>query len=305
MNKIHLFSCAVLTAILFTGCEDIRTEKYSNGNLRFETTYVDNQKNGLEKEYYENGTLKRETNYQNDRRQGPTKEYYKDGTLEAEFNYENGLIEGTVVRYHSNGKVASKLPYKQNKQTGFGEYFSENGEPATSGGYKDPRDNYNYEWVLIGEQLWIAENINFATATGSLCQQCNNWGRLYNLENARKACLDGFHMPTKAEWQKLLAFVGDKPGVKLKAGFGWDPLSKNSLKFGNGKDDFGFGAKAGGAHFAKSDVPLNERKFKEAGQKAYFWTEEGEVLVFYFDKDVAKFEKFNPEFGASLRCLKD
>ena len=75
--------------------------------------------------------------------------------------------------------------------------------------------------------------------------------------------------------------------------------------FGNGKDDLGFGAKAGGAHFAKSDVPIKERKFEEAGKKAYFWTSEGEVLVFFHDKDFAKFEQFDPEFGASLRCIKD
>ena len=304
MKKISFLAGSVLAAVLLSGCEDVRTEKFSNGNLRFETHYSNDQKNGLEKEFYEDGSLKRETLYENDKRQGVTKEYFKNGTLEAEFNYENGLIEGTVTRYYKNGKVASRVPYKANKQAGFGEYFSESGEPATSGGYKDPRDNYAYEWILIGEQLWIAENMNYATATGSVCQQCNNWGRLYNLENAKKACMDGFHMPSKAEWQKLLAFVGDKPGVKLKAGFGWDALKKSN-KDGNGKDDFGFGAKAGGAHFAKSDVPLNERKFDDAGKKAYFWTSEGEVLVFYYDKDIAKFEKFNSEFGASLRCIKD
>lgn len=112
-------------------------------------------------------------------------------------------------------------------------------------------------------------------------------------------------MPSKAEWQVLLDKAGKKPGAVLKAGYGWDPLKKESLIYGNGKDELGFGAKAGGAHFAKSDVPLNERKFEGAGQKAYFWTSEGEVLIFYHNKDIAKFEKFNPEYGASLRCLKD
>ncbi len=304
MKAVKFIASSMLIAACMYGCEDIRTEKYDNGTIRFETTYVDNQKNGPEKEYYDNGNLKRESNYENDRRQGLTKEYYKDGTPEAEFTYVDGLIEGTVTRYHKNGKIASKLPYQKNKQSGFGEYFSESGEPATSGSYKDPRDNYAYEWIRIGDQLWIAENLNYATAAGSLCQQCNNWGRLYNFENAQKACMEGFHLPSKAEWQALLSFVGDKPGIKLKAGFGWDALKKSN-KDGNGKDDFGFGAKAGGAHFAKSDVPMNERKFDEAGKKAFFWSSEGDVLVFYYDKENAKFEKFNPEFGASLRCLKD
>ena len=305
MHYRHAYiGLAVAAAFALTACEDVRIEKYPNGNTRFETTYVKDKKEGLEKEYYQDGTLKRETTYKNDRREGLTKEYYEDGTAQSEIPYVDGYIEGQVVRYHKNGKVASKANYSQNKQVEFGEYFDESGEPATSGSYKDPRDGYAYEWVRVGTQLWTAENINFATAAGSLCYQCNHWGRLYDFENAQKACLEGFHMPSKAEWQTLLDFAGAEPGIKLKAAYGWDPI-KGKAAYGNGKDEFGFAAKAGGAHFAKSDVPLKDRKLEDAGQKAYFWTSEGEVLVFFHDKDIAKFEKFNPEFGASLRCLKD
>lgn len=301
-----VFYTAIALGAIFTltACEDVRVEKFPSGKVRFETTYVKDQKQGLEKEYYESGVLKRETNFEADRRQGLTKEYYEDGTLQVETPYENGYIEGIVNRYHKNGKLASSANYKQNKQVEFGKYFDESGEPATSGSYKDPRDGYAYEWVRIGTQLWTAENINYATAAGSLCYQCNHWGRLYDFENAQKACMDGFHMPSKEEWQVLLDFAGKEPGMKLKAGYGWDPI-KGTAERGNGKDEFGFGAKAGGAHFAKSDVPLKDRKLEEAGQKAYFWTSEGEVLTFVTNKNTAKFEKFNPEFGASLRCLKN
>ncbi|MCQ2089429.1 MAG: hypothetical protein MJY93_04205 [Fibrobacter sp.] len=310
MNKIKWMPAALAGCLLaistMTGCEDVRTETYPNGKIRSEATYVDDKKQGPEKEYYENGNLKREANYDKDRRQGVSKEYYEDGTLQAEYNYADGYIEGLVTRYHKNGKMASKANYKQNKQIEFGEYFGEDGEPATSGSYKDPRDGYSYEWIRIGTQLWTAENMNYATASGALCAQCNHWGRLYDFENAQKACLEGFHMPSKEEWQTLITFASanNKPGVALKAGYGWDPL-KGTAIYGNGKDEYGFGAKAGGGHFAKSDVPLKERKFEGAGQKAYFWVSNGEVLTFYHDKDIAKFEKFKPEHAASLRCLKD
>lgn len=299
-------ACIFAAATFFTACDDVRTEEYPSGKIRSEATYVNDKKEGPEKEYYENGNLKREAFYKNDRREGMVKEYYEDGTLEAEYPYADGYIEGTVVRYHKNGKMASKAEYKQNKQVAFGETFDENGEPATSGSYKDPRDGYAYEWIRIGTQLWTAENMNYATAAGSLCAQCNHWGRLYNFENAKKACLDGFHMPTRAEWQVLLTYAGtSKPvGTVLKAGYGWDPI-KGTNNYGNGKDELGFGAKAGGGHFTKSDVPLKERKLEGAGQKAYFWTAEGEVLVFFHDKESAEFQKFDPEHGASLRCLKD
>lgn len=305
-KKILICTLAFATAGILTGCEDVRTEEYPNGNIRFEATYVNDKKEGLEKEYYESGTLKRETPFVADRRQGINKEYYEDGTLQAETPYEDGYITGEVIRYHKNGQVASKAKYNKNKQVEFGAYFDDKGKPKTSGSYKDPRDGYAYEWILIGSQLWIAENINFATESGSLCAQCNHWGRLYNFESAKKACLEGFHMPTKAEWQTLLTYasVESNAATALKAGYGWDPI-KGTNNYGNGKDELGFNAKAGGFHAAKSDVSLKERKFEAAGQKAVFWTAEGDVLVFFHDKEVTKFEKFNPEFAASLRCLKD
>lgn len=310
MNKftkmLPIIGCIFALSTL-SGCgDDVRTETYPSGKIRSQATYVDNKKQGLEKEFYENGNLKREANYENDRRQGVSREYYEDGTLQAEYNYEDGYIEGVVTRYHKNGKMASKANYKQNKQVEFGEYYGEDGEPATSGSYKDPRDGYSYEWIRIGSQLWTAENMNYATASGSLCAQCNHWGRLYDFKNAKKACLDGFHMPSKHDWEVLIQYasVESKPGVALKAGYGWDPL-KGTANYGNGKDELGFGAKAGGGHFAKSDVALKDRKFEGAGQKAYFWVDNGEVLVFYHDKDIAKFEKFKPEHAASVRCLKD
>lgn len=307
MNKRTLCTGLVLAAAFaLTACDDIRVQTFPDGTVRMETPYVKDKKQGVEKEYYNSGKLKRETNFNEDRKEGMSKEYYEDGTLQSETPYADGYVEGLVTRYHKNGKVASKANYKQNKQIEFGEIYDEDGSPATDGSYKDPRDGYAYQWVRIGDQLWTAENMNFATYEGSLCSQCNHWGRLYDFENAKKACLEGFHMPTKAEWQVLLsaATAHGKEGTVLKAGYGWDPI-KGTNNYGNGKDELGFGAKAGGGHFAKSDVALKDRKFEAAGQKAYFWTAEGEVLVFFHDKDIVKFEKFNPEYGASLRCIKD
>ncbi len=301
-KKLPFISLSIGIALLCSACDDIRTEEYPNGKIRFETPYVDDMKQGIQKEYYESGSIKKETPYDKDRREGVTKEYYEDGTLKAETPYVNGYIEGTVVNYHPNGKIAEELPYSQNKQTAFGKYYEASGEFSTSGSYKDPRDGIAYEWIKIGEQIWLAENVNYATANGSLCMQCNNWGRLYNKEAAANACPESFRIPTKSDWEVLLKFVGKDEGVKLKAGYGWDPL-KGTAEFGNGKDDFGFGAKAGGAHFEKSDVEMAKRKFDDAGKKAYFWLDDGTVAVFHYNKPVMTFEKFNPEHGASLRCI--
>lgn len=301
-KKIHFISLSIGIALLCSACDDIRTETYPNGNIRFETPYVENLKHGIQKEFYENGNIKKETPYEKDRRHGISKEFYEDGTLKSETPYDKGYIEGLVKNYHKNGKLAEELPYSKNKQKAFGKYFDENGEITTSGSYKDPRDEIAYEWIKIGEQIWLAENMNFATVKGSLCMQCNNWGRLYNKEAIQNACPESFKIPSIQDWKNLLAFVGKEEGVKLKAGYGWDPLP-GTADFGNGKDDFGFGAKAGGAHFDKSDVEMSKRKFDDAGKKAYFWTQEGSVAVFHYNKPIMTIEKWNPEHGASLRCI--
>ena len=160
---------AMMAAFALTACEDIRVQEFPDGSVRMETTYVKDKKQGLEKEYYNNGTLKRETNYNEDRKEGLQKEYYDDGTLQAETPYADGYIEGEVSKYHKNGKLASKAKYQKNKQIEFGEVFDPDGSPATDGSYKDPRDGYAYQWIRIGTQLWTAENMNFGTYEGSVC----------------------------------------------------------------------------------------------------------------------------------------
>jgi uncharacterized protein (TIGR02145 family) len=144
--------------------------------------------------------------------------------------------------------------------------------------------------------------MNFATEKGSLCAQCNIWGRLYDFESAKKACPAIFHLPSMAEWNVLFEKAGKAPAAKLKATFGWDPIG-NTGTYGNGSDDFGFSVRASGAHFASASVPMAQRVFKEAGQKSYFWTAEGQVLVFENEKSTLRFAKFDPRYGASLRCV--
>jgi uncharacterized protein (TIGR02145 family)/uncharacterized repeat protein (TIGR02543 family) len=111
--------------------------------------------------------------------------------------------------------------------------------------FTDNRDGKKYTKITVGGQTWMAENLNYA-AEGSKCYEnnagnCEQYGRLYNWEAAKKACPAGWHLPSDAEWTTLENAVGGSKtaGMKLKSTAGWS-------KDGNGTDDYGFAALPGG-----------------------------------------------------------
>ena len=109
---------------------------------------------------------------------------------------------------------------------------------------KDSRDGKEYKTAEIGNQVWIAENLNY-DAEGSKCYgnkpaNCAKYGRLYEWKTAMTACPAGWHLPTDDEWTTLTDYVGGKPmaAKKLKTTKGWYN--------GNGTDEYGFSALPGG-----------------------------------------------------------
>ncbi len=109
------------------------------------------------------------------------------------------------------------------------------------GSFTDARDGQSYKTVVIGDQVWMAENLNYKVYP-SYCfdneeSNCELYGRLYAWSAAMSACPSGWHLPSKDEFETLLSAVGGQEfaGKKLKSSEGWNGD-------GNGTDAYGFSA---------------------------------------------------------------
>ncbi len=74
---------------------------------------------------------------------------------------------------------------------------------------KDPRDGQKYKVVIIGAQVWLAENFNFDSGVGCFCYDdeevnCEKFGKLYTWEVAQNIAPNGWHIPSKSDWESLL-----------------------------------------------------------------------------------------------------
>jgi uncharacterized protein (TIGR02145 family) len=189
--------------------------------------------------------------------------------------------------------------------------------------FTDDRDGKMYRIVRIGSQVWMAENLNYQTV-GSWCydddtSNCAKYGRLYTWDAAMAACPASWHLPSREEWDKLVAFVGgiDSAGTKLKSKSpDWD-----------GTDDYEFSAMPGGYRgFTIIDGSLFCRHL---GSKGFWWTTmnyDGYVAgLLLIVTDLTRIDwvggsisgrpppihrsiapKVNPEgIGISVRCLLD
>jgi len=119
----------------------------------------------------------------------------------------------------------------------------------------------------------------------------------------RGVCPEGWHLPTKAEFETLFTAVGGSStaGRMLKSTSGWNDSKGRD---GNGTDAYAFSALPAGYRDFYGNISLG-------GSKAYFWssTERNSnyayiMLLFYYD-DYAYLENYDKYYGYSVRCLKD
>jgi len=183
------------------------------------------------------------------------------------------------------------------------------------GTFTDTRDGQTYKTVKIGEQTWMAENLNYITDRYwrfgdttdfniSWCYNndisyCYKYGRLYDWNTAETVCPNGWKLPSREDWNRLVTTAGGwkTAGKKLKSKSGWN-------ENGNGTDNYGFSALSGGFRYVYGG-------FSGVGYYGYWWTAteypggdaygrgmycyDGIVYEGYLDKS----------YGYSVRCVAD
>ncbi len=196
--------------------------------------------------------------------------------------------------------------------------------------FTDFRDGRVYKTVEIGDQCWMAENLNSGIMITSSQQKdngiidkycydnslnkCNIYGGLYQwnemmqyttVEGCRGICPEGWHLPSNDEWTILVDFLGGEEiaGGKMKK-FGtshW--LSPNV----GATNESGFTALAGGnvsviygaPHF--SQLSISSQKWTSTytnNNSARFWRILNSNTNIY-SSSIQKTQ------GLSVRCVKD
>ena len=163
----------------------------------------------------------------------------------------------------------------------------------------DPRDRNTYNTVKIGDQWWMAENLNRPSAN-SWCyenkfENCQKYGRLYTWNDAKAICPEGWHLPNDNEWEKLFEAVGGQSNAHkvLKSRTGWGSDH-------NGTDAFGFTALPAGYS--------DDGYFKFEGENAFFWSSteiNGDYANYMSYTDRALLLNTSKKLGMSVRCVKD
>ena len=168
----------------------------------------------------------------------------------------------------------------------------------------DTRDGKVYKTVIIGKQVWMAQNLNFQ-ADGSWCyenkaENCSKFGRLYSWEAANNSCPAGWHLPSDKDWMALESFLGMDEIELLKIN-SWRGTDQGKRLMSD--TNLGFSVLPGGYRNPPSNYNLMDLQ-------AFFWTSTAEAGSAWFRQfyngSSQIFRKNRPvSWAFSVRCVKN
>ena len=227
-------------------------------------------------------------------------------------------LSSSLTVEHSSSSADSTSSSSNLSSSGFG--------PVSFGEITDERDGHVYKTVKIGEQIWMAENLNYAypkqdssSDSVSWCynnepDSCAKYGRLYLWSAAMNSCPQNWHLPSYGEWVVLTALANYEPNY-FKSTSGWS-------EDGNGSDIFGFGVLPGGIYDRNNQWIRNADYVMELdcgyGDITSFWTTDqftyvldvytcDHAISICFSSQIEAYpdSPIHKSWGLSVRCVKD
>lgn len=181
------------------------------------------------------------------------------------------------------------------------------------GTFIDERDGQEYKYTTIGNQVWMAQNLNYKTSYSMKhegeyidCSECGLW---YNLginlpkrDIIDSVCPLGWRVPTEKDWNELLNLIGSHTLVLrvLISEFYSDKYS--------GSNECGFN----GIESGQILVPVSN--FKEPTYirgGAYWWTQTVTSptdmihMDFLPSNNTIEYTEYINRYFSTLRCIKN
>ena len=201
----------------------------------------------------------------------------------------------------------------------------------------DKRDGQTYKTVVIGDQTWMAQNMNLETEE-SFCyndsdETCSPDGRFYTWADAmdgkgrwsddgkgcgenstcsarypiRGICPEGWHLPSKEEFKILVESLGgiDGAGDSLKSTSGWEEYDGFYKRSGNGTDAYGFGALPLGyvlfGNLTLTGFYVNYWSATECGKDCVY-----QLALYYYSGSASVENAYSKQgYAFPVRCVKD
>lgn len=190
------------------------------------------------------------------------------------------------------------------------------------GNLVDERDGKSYKTVLIGEQLWMAENLNYGDSAStpeleghvwcgggdSLENDCGIYGRLYTWSAGAELCPEGWTLPSMDDFRILAQNFG---GLT----FAGDPLKSEAEAWSKkgGSNISGFSALPAGYRHHEGEILEIHNKGVFMTNSVGFRDDPMDHERLWADMDVfivtdvllnAEFGRLKYSEGTSIRCIK-
>jgi uncharacterized protein (TIGR02145 family) len=190
----------------------------------------------------------------------------------------------------------------------FSSYFLKSQEKGT---FTDSRDGQVYSTILIGNLVWMSENLRY-NLPGSLENPAfkdKKYGRFYNWKQAQEVCPEGWQLPSDADWKSLERIQGmalNELNKKYHRGksIGTSLKSEKDWIRGSGNNSSGFNALPAGYYAAY------DKSFRELGESAVFWSSSGingnykTYRYLLADSTTVFRNESKKEYAYSCRCVK-